>query len=259
MTSHLKIGISACFMYPDPNRVAFNKKTLQYVEQSVPHWVMSGGALPVMIINPNGDTFRGPITINDYAQWLDGLVLHGGADVWPGSYQETPLKEAWNGDKHRDEYEIALVKAFVAQGKPVFGICRGMQLINVAFGGTLYQDIPSMLNTDQEHRHSDRYDQNFHQLEIVEGSRLDQLLAGHPKEKINSVHHQAVKDLAPNFTIEARCPNDKIVEAIRHTGNAWVAGVQWHPEFHKSEYGTLNDEPLLKDFLAAAEKRKNAS
>lgn len=259
MTSHLKIGISACFMYPDPNRVAFNKKTLQYVEQSVPHWVMSGGALPVMIINPSGDTFRGPITVDDYAKWLDGLVLHGGADVWPGSYKETPLKEAWNGDKHRDEYEIALVKAFVAQGKPVFGICRGMQLINVAFGGTLYQDIPTMVDTQLEHRHSDRYDQNFHSLEIVKGSRLDQLLQGQPQEKINSVHHQAVKDLAPNFTIEARCPSDQIVEAIRHTGDAWVAGVQWHPEFHKAEYGTLNDEPLLKDFLQAAAQRKNTS
>jgi putative glutamine amidotransferase len=96
------------------------------------------------------------------------------------------------------------------------------------------------------------YDLNFHDLAVEPGSRLATLLADQPGRKINSVHHQGVKDLAPNFVVEARCPADGMVEAIRHTGPAWVAGVQWHPEFHKSELGTLNDEPILQDFLNAA-------
>jgi putative glutamine amidotransferase len=247
-----RIGVSACFFYPDPARAAFAPKTLQYVEQSVPHWVMSGGALPVMIPSPLGDTARGDIGFADYAQWLDGLVLHGGADVWPGSYGETPLKDAWQGDRNRDEYEIALVKAFVAAGKPVFGICRGLQLINVAFGGTLYQDIGTQQPQALLHRDAQAYDLNFHQVELVPDSRLAQLLPGENRHTINSVHHQGVKQLAEGFVIEARCPDDGIIEAIRHAAGAWVAAVQWHPEFHKEEHGTLNDAPILRDFLAAA-------
>ena len=252
LPDRLKIGISACFLYPDPARAAFAIKTLQYVEQSVPHWIMAGGALPVMIPSPTGETARGDVGFDDYAQWLDGLVLHGGSDVWPGSYGETPLQERWSGDRNRDVYEIALVRAFAKAGKPVFGICRGLQLINVAFGGTLYQDIPTQRPQALTHRDAVAYDLNFHDLAVEPDSRLATLLADQPTRKINSVHHQGVKDLAANFVVEARCPADGMVEAIRHTGAAWVAGVQWHPEFHKPELGTLNDEPILQDFLNAA-------
>ncbi len=264
MNQRLKIGVSACFLYPDPMRSAFAKKTLQYVEQSVAHWIMSGGALPVMIPSPVGDrtgvrTFSGAggaVSLADYAQWLDGLVLHGGADLWPGSYREEPIDAKWQGDAGRDHYEIALLHAFVAAGKPVFGICRGMQLINVAFGGTLIQDIATQRPDALRHRDADVYDQNFHTVDLVPATRLASLLAptlaGHGSAKINSVHHQCVKDLAPGFAVEARCPDDGTVEAIRSNGPNWVAGVQWHPEFHKLEYGTLDDAPILDDFLAAA-------
>ena len=252
LPDRLKIGVSACFLYPDPARTVFALKTLQYVEQSVPHWIMAGGALPVMIPSPTGDTARGDVGFDDYAQWLDGLVLHGGADVWPGSYGETPLQERWSGDRNRDVYEIALVRAFARAGKPVFGICRGLQLINVAFGGTLYQDIPTQRPQALTHRDAVAYDLNFHDLAVEPGSRLATLLADQPGRKINSVHHQGVKDLAAHFVVEARCPTDGMIEAIRHTGTAWVAGVQWHPEFHKPELGTLDDEPILQDFLNAA-------
>lgn len=256
----LKIGVSACFLYPDPQRNAFAKKTLQYIEQSVPHWVMSGGAMPVMIPSPVGDVTgardfsgtEGTVALEDYARWLDGLVLHGGADLWPGSYREEPIDARWMGDAGRDHYEIALVNAFVAAGKPVFGICRGMQLINVAFGGTLVQDIPTQRPEALRHRDADVYDQNFHTVDLVPHTRLAALLAGQGINKINSVHHQCVKDLAPGFVVEARCPDDGTVEAIRHGGTPWVAGVQWHPEFHKLEYGTLDDAPILQDFLSAA-------
>ena len=252
MKDRLKIGVSACFFYPDPERSAFAIKTLQYVEQSVPHWVMSGGALPVMIPSPLGETARGDVDFADYAQWLDGLVLHGGSDVWPGSYGETPLQQRWSGDRNRDEYEIALVRAFVAAGKPVFGICRGLQLINVAFGGSLYQDIATQRPQSLLHRDAEIYDLNFHDVQVQADSRLAAVLSGRASSKINSVHHQAVKDLARDFVVEARCPVDGMIEAIRHIGAAWVAAVQWHPEFHKPELGTLDDEPILQDFLGAA-------
>ena len=141
MTERLKIGISACFFHADAARPIFTGKTLQYIEQSVAHWVASQGALPVMVPSPLGDTSRGTVGFDDYAAWLDGLVLMGGSDMWPGHYGEEPLKPQWTGDRVRDEYETALARAFVAAAKPVFGVCRGLQVINVAFGGTLLQDI----------------------------------------------------------------------------------------------------------------------
>ena len=215
------------------------------------------GALPVMVPSLNGETFRGEVSVQDYAHWLDGLVMHGGADVWPGSYGEQPLRPEWRGDRIRDEYEIALVQAFRAAGKPVFGICRGLQLLNVAHGGTLYQDISTQKPGARVHRDAQAYDLNFHEVDILPRTRLAQLLPP-GRHKINSVHHQGVKDLAPGFAVEAVSPEDGVVEAIRHTGAAWVAAVQWHPEFHRPELGVLDDTPLLRDFLEAARAARDA-
>jgi putative glutamine amidotransferase len=251
MMDRLKIGISACFFHPDGERKAAPSKTLLWIEQSTAHWLMSEGALPVMIPSLAGPTFRGEVGVGDYARWLDGLLMHGGADVWPGSYGEQPLRPEWHGDRVRDAYETGLVHAFAQAGKPVFGICRGLQLINVAHGGTLYQDIGTQKPGALVHRDADAYDLNFHDVEILEGTRLGRLLPP-GRHRINSVHHQGVKDLAPGFQVEALSPDDGVIEAIRHTGDAWIAAVQWHPEFHRPELGVIDDTPLLRDFLAAA-------
>lgn len=222
------------------------------------HWLLAGGALPVMIPSPFGDNAgadEGALfdtQLDAYAQWLDGLVLHGGADLSPTSYGETALKEAWKGDRARDDYERALAMAFVRAGKPVFGVCRGLQLINVAFGGTLYQDINTQKANTLVHRDATIYDANFHMLQVLPHTRLAQLVGAEKSFKINSIHHQGIKDLAPGFVVEARCPDDGVVEAIRGPGPGYVAAVQWHPEFHRKADGTLNDGPILQDFLQAA-------
>jgi len=250
----LKIGISACFMHADPARQLFTGKTLQYVEQSIAHWVMSTGALAVMIPSPTGATQRGDVTLDHYAQWLDGLVLHGGADVSPLSYGEKPIEPKWTGDKIRDEYEIDLVAAFERHGKPVFGVCRGLQLLNVAYGGTLFQDIETQIPKALKHRDPLVYDNNFHGVEFAPGSRLASLYPSHERTKVNSIHHQAIKDLAPGFEVEAMSHDDGIIEAIRRTDAAkpYIAAVQWHPEFHRADSDTIDDAALLDDFLAAA-------
>ena len=251
----LKIGISACFFHADPNRPIFTGKTLQYVEQSIAHWVMSSGALAVMIPSPVGDTQRGDVTLDHYAEWLDGLVLEGGSDVSPASYGETPLQEKWSGDRVRDDYEKALVAAFGRAGKPVLGVCRGLQLLNVAFGGTLYQDIATQCPDAVVHRDAAIYDRNFHNVDFAHGTTLAGLYPGLPSARVNSVHHQAIKELAPGFEIEARCSEDGMIEAIRRShalGRSYVAAVQWHPEFHRADFGTLDDAPILEDFLTAA-------
>ena len=252
MNKRQRIGISACFLHADPKRPVFTGKTLQYVEQSIVHWVQSSGAVAVMVPSPDGDTRRGDVTLAEYASWLDGLVLHGGSDVWPGSYGEQPLKPEWSGDRVRDEYEIALLRAFLDVGKPVLGVCRGLQVINVAFGGTLYQDITTQMPGSRTHRDAALYDQNFHEVEFVPGTRLAQLYPGVTRARVNSVHHQAVKKLADGFTVEATSPDDGLVEAMRWTGTSYLAAVQWHPEFldWRSEE-TLSGDPILNNFLAA--------
>jgi putative glutamine amidotransferase len=164
------------------------------------------------------------------------------------------MQEAWSGDRVRDDYEIALTRAFVAAGKPVLGICRGLQLLNVAFGGTLYQDIGTQLPGALVHREKQLYDRNLHEIEFVPGTRLAGLYCDVAARKVNSVHHQGIRELAPDFTVEARSPTDGIIEAFRWRGPSYVAGVQWHPEFHDWRDATLlPGEPLLNDFLVAAD------
>ena len=257
-THRLKIGLSACFSHADPARSLFTGKTLQYVEQTIAHWLMSSGAMVVMVPCPTGSTQRGDVTYTHYAQWLDGLVLHGGADVWPGSYGEAPLDERWCGDHVRDDYDKALVAAFEAVGKPVFGVCRGLQLLNVAFGGTLYQDINTQVADSLTHRDPATYDLNFHSVDIVAGTRLSTLYPGVERVRVNSIHHQAIKDLSPEFVAEAFSTSDGIVEAIRRkdASKSYIAALQWHPEFHQPGSNTIDDTPVLKDFLDAVAAAK---
>ncbi len=255
----LKIGLSACFQHADPQRSIFTGKTLQYVEQSVAHWIMSAGAMVVMVPCPTGETARGDVTLAHYADWLDGVVMHGGADVWPGSYGEEPLREAWVGDRVRDLYDLAVVEAFSQAGKPIFGICRGLQLINVAFGGSLYQDIETQRPGALVHRDPATYDQNFHELDFVPGSRLSQFYPGVRRARVNSIHHQGIRRLAPGFQIEAFSHPDVVPEAIRRIpgpGRSYIAATQWHPEFQSKGAQTLDDTPILNDFLAACTAAK---
>lgn len=250
MTSPLKIGISVCLMPPDPDRSTAASKTLQYIEQSNAEWVQKGGALPVLIPALDKSSIENSDYFEEYAAMLDGLVLHGGADVWPGHYGQTPLRPEWTGDAVRDRYEINLMRAFVAAGKPVFGICRGMQLINVAYGGTLHQDIPSQIPQAANHRDRLLYEHQLHDLAIVKGTKLAALMPGVNTCKVNSIHHQCIAQLAVDFEVEAVSTEDDVIEAIRHKHLPYLAGVQWHPEFYAGKPGVLNDDLLRAEFFA---------
>jgi len=257
MNAPLLIGLSARIYTPGSAGVDLPgvwTKTLHYLEQSAAHWVMSGGALAVMVPPPHQ---AGGAPCDDslahYARALDGLVLQGGNDVAPTHYGEDPLHPDWRGDPVRDRYEMALIRAFVAAGKPVFGICRGLQLLNVCFGGTLLQDIGTQRPQALDHRIAHKYEHHFHTVEFIPGTHLASLYPGTAQATTNSIHHQGIKDLAPGFVVEARCPDDGMVEAVRRSGPGFVAGVQWHPEFHRADDPTtLDDAPILHDFLRAA-------
>lgn len=264
MASPLLIGISSRIYYPQAPFMESGgvfTRTLHYLEQSVAHWLLRPQVLALMIpaIEREGLLLPGEVNLADYARQLDGLVLQGGNDVSPLSYGEEALHEDWHGDRIRDRYEIELFRAFVSEGKPVIGICRGCQLINVALGGTLYQDIPTQLPEALGHRDLMRYDQQFHDIEILPGTRLAQVYGGARLGEVNSIHHQAVKDLGEGLVVEARGIPDGVVEAVRWQGPSYVFGMQWHPEFMAGAVPhprRLGGEPLLHDFLGAVAERK---
>ena len=265
MAAPLLIGVSARIHHPTDHPVSLGgvfTKTLHYLEQSVAHWVMSKNVLVMMIpsIESEGMIQRSDIRLYHYADALDGLVLQGGADVAPPTYGEQPRDPAWAGDAVRDRYEIELFEAFVGKGKPVLGICRGCQLINVAFGGTLYQDIGTQIPGALDHRDIAKYERNFHALKFVSGTQLAKLYPSRVDAVINTIHHQAVNKLGRGMIVEALAEPDGIVEAIRWRGPSYVLGVQWHPEFM---FGPgigeehLDGSPILNEFLDAVRTRKS--
>ena len=251
----LKIGLSPRFLHPVPREMGFKGKTLLYLEQSIVHWLMSAGALVFMIpsIAGGGVLRRGDVRVADYVAELDGLVLQGGADVSPVTYGEMPSRPDWNGDRVRDMYEIDLLQEFAAAGKPVLGVCRGLQLINVACGGTLYQDLALHHPKGGGHHDPEAYDRHFHDVVFTAGSRLAQLYPGIERARVTSIHHQGIKTLGGDLAVEALSVPDEVVESIRWLGASYMVGVQWHPEFHDpADPALLNGEPLLREFLKEA-------
>jgi putative glutamine amidotransferase len=239
-----RVGLSSCFDHADPERRLFTGKTLLYVEESMVRWIQAAGVLVYPV--PTAGDGSGP-TLADVAADLDGLVLHGGADVCPRTYGEEPLRPEWEGDEVRDRYEIALVHEFRGAGKPVLGICRGLQLLNVALGGTLLQDISTQIETDIRHRDAVAYDRNRHDVDVAADTVLAELVGGAGRYAVNSVHHQSVGELAPRALVEARSSTDGVVEALRVAdGGPWAYGVQWHPEFYGPDDSDLLDTTALR-------------
>lgn len=252
----LFIGLSPRILRRPPVELGFAGKTLQYLEQSVAHWVMSLGHLVVMVptVEREGLLRRSQISTADYASALDGLVLQGGADIDPAAYGEPLLHAVGPLDAVRDSFELELIHAFIAQRKPVFGICRGMQLINVALGGTLHQDLQKNGVTTKFHATS-AYDAHVHDLSFHSESWMADIY-GIRGGRVNSIHHQGVNRIGRDLTAEAYS-DDGVIEAIHGTGDSFVLGVQWHPEFHDGRIADLLPaDPLLQSFLDAAAKRR---
>lgn len=254
----LRIGLSARIYHPQAGATGLQSKSLQYLEQSVAHWVMSRDVMVFMIPAVSGDgiVHRSSIRLSDYPEYLDGLILQGGADINPQSYGEAPLHPDWAGDRVRDAYEMELLHEFMEAGKAVLGICRGAQLINVVFGGTLYQDIATQIEAAQLHIHSD-YDRHSHAVEWSNDSGLARLYPGKTGSSVVSIHHQSIKALGRGLRVEARGAQDGVIEAVRLEGKLYVLGLQWHPEFHPAGSEHLLDcTPILDEFLRAARGRR---
>ena len=177
------------------------------------------GGLPLVI--PVGDES----VVHDYVEMIDKLILTGGQNVHPQFYGEEKTIDSDDYNLARDEFELALLKEALHQNKPILAICRGVQLVNVAFGGTLNQEI-------EGHWQGLPFGTS-HSIETVEGSLVSKLFG--KTSQVNSVHRQSIKDLAPNFRVTAVDPRDQTIEAIESIDEHRIIGLQWHPEFLVNE------------------------
>ena len=159
----------------------------------------------------------------------DGILLTGGPDVSPELYHEVPLERLVVTCPKRDVMESIVLRKAMEKDKPVLGICRGIQLINVVLGGTLYQDIPTQHPSGTTHRQPPPSDQPVHEVAVKAGSPLHRCLSVDTLP-VNSCHHQAIKNLAPGLDVMAVSP-DGLIEAVCMPGKRFLWAVQWHPEF----------------------------
>ncbi|MEO7084492.1 MAG: gamma-glutamyl-gamma-aminobutyrate hydrolase family protein [Gemmatimonadaceae bacterium] len=220
-------------------------------------WVMSqryiltlthAGAIPWLIPLVDDETLRG---IYDA---LDGVFLPGGADIDPVSYGRAPHGLCDKTDRDRDRVELALARWALEEGKPMLGVCRGMQLINVAAGGTLFEDIAEQMPGAIRHDYFPFSEPGFsrdylaHDVEVAAGTRLASVF-GAGSLMVNSMHHQGVRDLGQGLSVTATAP-DGLIEALEGHDSRYLVGVQWHPEALTDTQEAPRD--LFREFVETA-------
>jgi len=210
------------------------------------HALTKAGSEVVILPAGDGESAR------RLAESLDGVVLSGGADLDPTHFGEGPHPKLGYIDPERDQFELALVKAAIQAGTPVLAICRGIQVLNVAMGGTLYQDIPSQINGAIKHRQEAPRYHASHKVIVERHSKLAGMV-GAGEVLVNSFHHQAVRQVAPGLVVSARSP-DGVIEGIESAHDLFVVGVQWHPECMTDRYPAMLE--IFAAFVAEAAARR---
>ena len=208
--------------------------------------IVNAGGIPVLLPLMR-DSLRAVETIAR----VDALILTGGEDVHPFFYGDEPAGALGGVNVDRDHSDMWLLQEAINQGKPVLGICRGEQLTNVFFGGTLYQDIPSQFPNKPVVQHGQKFGgaEPVHHVNIVKDSHLYEVL-GQEQVAVNSFHHQAVKEVAPDFKVVATAP-DGVVEAIEGFPKYNVLAVQWHPEYF-AQKGEAQWIKIFEDLVVRA-------
>lgn len=187
--------------------------------------IKRGGGLPYFLPYTTSKT-----DIIQLTNVVDGLYLAGGNDVDPKYYAEAPHEKLGEVNPVRDAFEINLLTTMLKKNKPILGVCKGMQMINVALGGDLYQDIAAQFKDEPiQHKQQAKIIHPTHPIHIKAGTKLQRMICGRVLY-VNSYHHQAVRKLGENLIVSSNA-TDGTIEAIESTAHSFVVGVQWHPEF----------------------------
>lgn len=230
------------------NITPMNKENLgvitAYVNNSYVNAVEKAGGVPIIIpVNKNKENIKRQIDL------VDGIIISGGVDINPILYKEEPLEGLGYFDQDIDEFDLLATRIAIILEKPVLGICRGVQVLNVCLGGSLYQDISHIDSSYIKHYQEAKRNVGSHTVTISEWSKLAEILG--TEIVVNSFHHQSVKDLGKGLVVTASS-RDGVIEAIELKGNKFVMGVQWHPEEMIE-----SNENMLKLFKKLVEVAKN--
>ena len=239
-----KIGVASAFLYAKHERNTLGKKRLCFYTNDMGNYLTRENVMPVLIPDLNEKA------LYNFIDTMDGFLFQGGVDLAPETYNEKPINpDKWPGDPIRDLYELRVMEYAIKMEKPIMCICRGHQLMNVFFGGNLYQDLPTQLGNDVIHQDPEIYDNINHEISIVPGTFFEAIHTNDPCRLVNSIHHQAIKDLGKDLEVLASSPGDGIVEAIHWTGTepGKVMGVQWHPEYFPSSTTPLISKDIIYD------------
>ena len=246
-----RVGIT-----PSPSEDQLSHGTFTRYAMAAPYVeaVLAAGGIPIVLPPQEGHS-------RELLDAIDALLLSGGGDVAPARFGDDAVHPATYGvSPLRDRFEIDLIHEAIERDLPVLGICRGIQVLNVALGGTLVQDVPDQFrHSEVVHRQNDAGlspDDIGHDVAIVPGTLLARVAGDVPTQGVNSYHHQAIRDLAPPLRVTATAP-DGIVEGVELPGRDFILGVQWHPELMFERHGEQ-----LRPFAAlvqAAEARQLAT
>ena len=241
--SKLRIAITAD-TYPYASDVT-NLVRAPFTARGLVDIINKLGALPIVLPDVSGAKGE------DYVDLFDALIIPGGPDADPTFYGEEPSRHIGSTNYKRDVFEAELFKAFYKAGKPIFGICRGCQFINILMGGSVYQDLAAD-NPDSYIRHSQGADGSYptHHVEIAKGSSLYKSLGA--TAYVNSRHHQGIKKVGEGLTVTAKAA-DGVVEAIE-TADGQIVAVQWHPENMWQEHAEMRR--LFEDFIGRVAVQK---
>jgi putative glutamine amidotransferase len=242
------IGISPS---PVENEMAHGQFRQYAVSDTYTRAVLAAGGIPV-ILPPHVES------IDDLLDSLDGIIFSGGGDIEPSHWGEDPHPEAYGFDKERDDFELQAIPKVVERDLPMLGICRGIQTVNVALGGSIVQDIPDQLPGANQHRqHIDgkMRDALSHSVAIKEGDNLLYRINGGTEMETNSFHHQALNRIGDGLEVVATSP-DGVVEAVWNPDMTFGLAVQWHPEMLAADHP--EHAAIFQAFVQAAADRRAA-
>ncbi|WP_300368750.1 gamma-glutamyl-gamma-aminobutyrate hydrolase family protein [Brachyspira sp.] len=235
------IGLSGNILYKDVS------SPKSFVNKSYIDSVSRADGIPfIMPIVEDEKIIKGMI------ENIDGIIMTGGVDVHPFRFNEEPMGKIGTISAERDEFDFKIIKYAVEMNKPIFGICRGIQVINVHFGGTLIQDIPTQRNTNILHDQTAELHVATHKIQVVKDSIIYDMLG--ENSEVNSFHHQAIDKLAKDFKVTASA-KDGIVEAIEYKKkDSFILGVQWHPELMSAK--NIKMQNIFDMFIGVCKSRQ---